>query len=58
MSQEIQMIETKPNNLFLKGIFCQVGQRRAHLDYWLLRVVATGVLSVPAPIVHIDLWHP
>lgn len=52
------MIEAKPNNLFLKGIFCQDGQRRAHLDYWLLRVVATGVLSVPAPIVHIDLWHP
>ncbi len=28
-----------------------------HLDHWVLAVVAAGVLGVPAPILHIDLWH-
>lgn len=52
------MIDAKPNSLFYKDKVCQVGWREAHLDHWLLRVVATGVLSVPAPVLHIDLWHP
>lgn len=46
------------NCFVLKGSEHQAGRRRTHLDDWLLGVVATGVLSVPAPIPHIDLWHP